>query len=149
DMKRVFDLAKREKARVVLSGDPSQHSSVQRGDMLRVLERERAAKFSELKEIRRQTNSDYRKAVSLISEGDALAADGKTHLEQGVQALDRMGAIVEVAGADRYRHLAADYIATTSDVKRDGTPKSALVVSPTHAEADTVTESIRDGLKQT
>jgi ATP-dependent exoDNAse (exonuclease V) alpha subunit len=59
-----------------------------------------------------------------------------------------MGAIVEVEGEARYRHLAADYAASTSDRKQDGSLKTALVVSPTHAEADKVTNAIRDGLKQ-
>jgi conjugative relaxase-like TrwC/TraI family protein len=149
DMKRVFDLAKRQEARVVLSGDSAQHSSVQRGDALRILERDGAVKFSELTEVRRQTNKDYRNVVTLISEGDRLAKDGRSQLEHGIAALDNMGAIVEIQGEDRYRHLAADYVATTSDIKKDGEYKTALVVSPTHAEAAKVTDAIRDGLKTT
>ena len=148
DMKRVFDLAERQKARVVLSGDASQHSSVQRGDMLRLLQKNSAIQSAELSEVRRQTGKDYRNAVSLISEGDALAKDGRTQLEHGLNALDRMGAIVEIEGDARYRHLAADYIATTSDIKKDGEHKTALVVSPTHAEGEKVTQAIREGLKQ-
>jgi len=34
-----------------------------------------------------------------------------------------MGAIVEIQGEDRYRHLAADYVATTSDIKKTGNIK--------------------------
>ena len=149
DMKRVFDLAKRQQARIVLSGDSAQHSSVQRGDALRILQRDSAVMFSELKEVRRQTNADYRNAVTLIARGDELGADKRTQLERGIEALDQMGAIVEVQGEARYRHLAADYIATISDVKKDGEHKTALVVSPTHAEAGKVTEAIREGLKDT
>ena len=59
-----------------------------------------------------------------------------------------MGAIVEVKGEARYRHLAADYAASTSDRKQDGWLKTALVVSPTHAEAEKVTTAIRDGLRK-
>jgi hypothetical protein len=40
DMKRLFDLAKRQNARIILSGDSAQHSSVLRGDALRVLQRD-------------------------------------------------------------------------------------------------------------
>ena len=149
DMKRLFDLAKRQQARIVLSGDSAQHSSVQRGDALRILQKNEAVKSAELKDVRRQVNADYRNVVSLISEGDRLAKDRRTQLEHGLEALEKMGAIVEVQGESRYRHLAADYVATTSDIKKDGTNKTALVVSPTHAEAAKVTEAIREGLKRT
>jgi conjugative relaxase-like TrwC/TraI family protein len=148
DMKRVFDVARRQKARVVLSGDPSQHSSVQRGDFLRVLQKNDAIAWAELTEVRRQTNKEYRNAVSLISEGDRVVDGTQTQLERGIEALDKMGAIVEVGDESRYRHLAADYIASSSDIKKDGTHKSALVVSPTHAEAEKVTQAIREGLKR-
>jgi conjugative relaxase-like TrwC/TraI family protein len=149
DMKRVFDLAKRQQARIVLSGDTAQHSSVKRGDALRILQKYQVIQSAELTEVRRQTNKEYREAVTFLSGGDELEKDGRTKLEHGLEAIDKMGAIVEVEGDARYRHLAADYIATTSDIKKDGKHKSALVVSPTHAEAAKVTEAIRDGLKRT
>lgn len=149
DTKRIFDLAKRQQARVVLSGDAKQHSSVARGDALRLLERENCIPFAELKEVRRQTNADYREAVTAISEGDLLEKDGRTRLEHGIEALDRMGAIVEIEGDARHRHIAADYIATSSDRGKDGRLKTALVVSPTHAEAHKTTAAIRHGLKAT
>ena len=38
-------------------------------------------------------------------------------------------------------------LAAVAEKKRDGKPKSALVVSPTHAEASRITQAIRDGLK--
>jgi conjugative relaxase-like TrwC/TraI family protein len=149
DMKRVFDLAEREQARVILSGDVKQHSSVARGDALRLLKRDSGMTLAELKEVRRQTGAGYKHAVTAISEGDVLAKDGRTKLEHGIEALDKMGAIIQLEGNDRYRHIAADYIATTSDLKKDGEHKTALVVSPTHAEAERVTDAIRAGLKQT
>lgn len=148
DTKRIFDLAERQKARVVLSGDAKQLSSVARGDAFRLLQRDAGMEFAELKEVRRQTNADYRAAVTAISGGDTLAGDGRTQLEHGIEVLDRMGAIVEVEGEDRYRHLAADYIATISGKKQDGSAETALVVSPTHSEAAKTTNAIRLGLKQ-
>ena len=48
---------------------------------------------------------------------------------------------------DRYQQLAAAYLAAVAEKKRSGEHKSALVVSPTHAEADRITEAIRAGLK--
>jgi conjugative relaxase-like TrwC/TraI family protein len=147
DMKRLFDVAKDQNARIVLSGDTSQHNAVFRGDALRILEKDAGLKTAELKEIRRQTNDDYRSAVKAISEGDAPGKHGKTRLEEGIDILDGMGAIIDASGEDRYRKIAADYAEVTSTRKHDGKLKTALVVSPTHAEAGHVTDAIRDRLK--
>ena len=146
DMKRVFDLASAQDCRVVLSGDSKQHTAVGRGDALRILEREAGMKCAELKEVRRQTNETYRQAVAAISEGDRLGKDGRTKLESGIALLDGMGAIVEAEGEDRFRQIAADYASVTREYKA-GKPKTALVVSPTHAEADKITKCIREELK--
>jgi ATP-dependent exoDNAse (exonuclease V) alpha subunit len=109
DMKRLFDVAKDQEARVILSGDTNQHNAVYRGDALRILEKDAGMKTGELKQIRRQTNDSYREAVKAISEGDKRGKDGKTKLQAGVEILDRMGAIVETSGEERYRQIAADY----------------------------------------
>ncbi len=147
DMKRLFDVAHDQNARVILSGDTNQHSAVYRGDALRVLEKDAGMKTGELKQIRRQTNDSYREAVKAISEGDRRGKDGRTRLEAGVQMLDSVGAIVETNGEERYRQIAADYAAVTLQKKATGEAKSALAVSPTHREADHVTDAIRDALK--
>jgi hypothetical protein len=52
-----------------------------------------------------------------------------------------------VPDTDRYQMLADHYLAAVSEKKRSGEYKTALVVSPTHAEADRTTQAIRDGLK--
>jgi conjugative relaxase-like TrwC/TraI family protein len=153
DAKRLFDLAKNQDARILLVGDSAQHKAVERGDALRILEENAGLKVASLKEIRRQTNEDYRKAVAAIAEGDAMGADGRTRLEAGIEALDKMGAIVETPGEDRYRRIARDYADVIS--RRRWNPntgewqnKSSLVVSPTHREADRVTAAIRAVLKE-
>jgi conjugative relaxase-like TrwC/TraI family protein len=147
DMKRLFDVAKEQDARVILSGDVNQHNAVFRGDALRILERDAGIKTAELKEIRRQTNAEYREAVKAISEGDAPGKDGRTRLEAGIEMLDKAGAIIEAPGANRYQHIAEDYAEVTSARKHGGGTKSALVVSPTHREGERVTEAIREELK--
>jgi conjugative relaxase-like TrwC/TraI family protein len=147
DMKRLFDVAKQQNARVVLSGDTSQHNAVLRGDALRLLERDTGMKTGVLKEIRRQTDANYRAAVKAISEGDAPAKDGGTRLEAGMKMLDDMGAIIEAPGANRYQHIADDYAEVTAARKHGGGFKTALVVSPTHKEGEKVNEAIRDALK--
>jgi conjugative relaxase-like TrwC/TraI family protein len=147
DMKRLFDVAKAQDARVVLSGDTAQHTGVKRGDALRILERDSGIKTAQLKEIRRQTNETYRAAVKAISEGDAPGKDGRTRLEAGMEILDNMGAIIETNGDDRYRQIAGDYAQVTRSKKDGGDGKTALVVSPTHKEGERVTEAIREELR--
>ena len=147
DMKRLFDVAQAQDARVVLSGDTRQHTGVARGDALRILEKDAGIKTAELSQIRRQTNETYRNAVQAISEGDTLGRDGRTGLHTGLEILNRMGAIIEVHGDARYRLIAADYVQSTAQRKAGGKEKTALVVSPTHREADRVTGAIRDALK--
>jgi ATP-dependent exoDNAse (exonuclease V) alpha subunit len=147
DMKRLFDVAKEQDARVVLSGDTAQHTGVKRGDALRILERDAGITTAELKEIRRQTNETYRAAVKAISQADSIGKDGKTRLEAGIAILDGMGAIIEASGEDRYQQIAADYAKVTAARKHGGGGKTALVVSPTHGEAEKVTDAIRDALR--
>jgi hypothetical protein len=104
-------------------------------------------KTAQLSEIRRQSDLSYRKAIKAISEGDTVGRDGRTRLEAGMEMLDKMGAIVELEGDERYKAIAGDYLAITSTKKRDGEFMTSLVVSPTHREADRVTGTIRDALK--
>jgi conjugative relaxase-like TrwC/TraI family protein len=149
DMKRLFDVAKQQEARVILSGDTKQHNAVLRGDALRILERDAGIKTAELKEIRRQTNEDYRAGVKAISEGDTAGKSGKTRLAEGMEMLDQAGAIIEAPGANRYQHIAADYLEVTAARKHGGGSKTALVISPTHKEGERVTSAIREELKHT
>src|SRR5579872_339113 len=148
DMKRLFDVATDQNARVILSGDTAQHSGVTRGDALRILEKNAGLKCGRLKQIRRQTDERYRSAVAAIAEADRLGPDGRTQLQAGIEALDAMGAIIETPGEDRYRRIARDYAAAVSERRQGGMYKSALVVSPTHREAERVTEAIREVLKE-
>ncbi len=148
DMKRLFDVARQQDSRVLLVGDSSQHFGVQRGDALRILEKDSGIRTAALSEIRRQTNEDYRNAVKAISEGDAPGAGGRTRLQEGIAALDGMGAIIETPDGDRYRQIAEAYATAIAEHRQDGAFKSALVVSPTHKEADRVTDAIRSSLKE-
>ena len=139
DTNRLFQLAKANNKRVILSGDSKQHSAVARGDALRIIEENSGMKFAELREIRRQKNDAYRSAVGDISKGELAAGNAKTFLQQGIEKLDAMGAVVECQGKERFQKVADDYLAAG--------PATALVVTPTHLEAAKVTEYIRAGLK--
>lgn len=128
----LFDIAKREGARVILSGDKRQHGSVERGATLRLLEQEAGLAPAEIKNIQRQ-KGNYKQTVQALSEGKTA---------DGLRRLDALGWIREVDDGDRYRALARDYVGTTAE------GKTALVVSPTHAEGDRITEEIREELKR-
>jgi conjugative relaxase-like TrwC/TraI family protein len=131
-LKRVVELAQQNNCRVILSGDTAQHTAVERGDALRLLERHAALQSVEIKKIRRQLDPTYREAVNALRHGN---------VEAGFSGLDKLGAVHEVPADERYKLLAADYLRAVKD------GKSALVISPTHAEGGRVTEKIRGELK--
>ena len=139
DMIQVFDVAQAVDARVLLVGDRRQHRSVTAGEPLKLLEEKAGLKVAEVTEILRQQNGDYKKAAQAFSEG---------RTDDGFKELDKLRWIKQVPDADRYRQLAAAYLSAAAEKKKNGEPKSALCVSPTHAEADRITQAIRDGLKR-
>ncbi len=138
EMLQLFNTARDVGARVVLVGDRKQHRSVSAGEPLRLLEEKAKLPVAEVTEIMRQSG-DYRKAAMALSEG---------RTEDGFQELEKLGWIREVPDADRYKELAAAYLAASREKKRDGEYKSALVVSPTHAEAARITGAIRSKLQE-
>ena len=130
-LKQVTDLAWKQEFRLVLSGDPKQHGSVERGDVLRLVESQAGLPVVEVTEIKRQ-KGDYKKAIQALSRGD---------VETGLARLDAIGSVKEIAEETRHKRLAADYLETVS------VRKSVLVVSPTHLEGERVTAEIRAGLR--
>ena len=137
DMLRLFDIARDAGARVVLVGDKRQHRSVSAGEPLKLLEERAGVPVAEVTEVVRQTHGDYRKAAVALSQGDTAGGFGE---------LDRLGWIREVPDAERYQVLAGAYLAAVREKARDGKDKSALVVSPTWAECDRVTGTVRAAL---
>jgi conjugative relaxase-like TrwC/TraI family protein len=137
DMLRLFDIASEQDARIVLVGDKRQHRSVSAGEPLRLLEERAGIKPAEVTEIVRQ-QGNYRKAAKALSDGDTA---------KGFAELDRLGWISEIPHAGRYWVLAQAYLSATREKKKNGEHKTALVVSPTHAEGARITRFIRDALK--
>jgi ATP-dependent exoDNAse (exonuclease V) alpha subunit len=135
-MKRLFDMAQKGNNRIILSGDYTQHSSVEAGDAFRLLQSEAGVKFAELRSIRRQKDAGYRKAVEDISQGTGKSA------QRGFDALDKMGCVVEASGPERHKMLIGDYLKAVED------NKSALIIAPTRAEGQRLTETLRGALKE-
>ncbi len=137
DMLRVFDVAEGVGARVILVGDRRQHRSVTAGEPLKLLEENAGLPVARVTDILRQ-KAEYKKVAQALSEG---------RTGQAFEKLEELGWIKQVPDADRYKQLAAAYLSAAAEKKQDGKQKSALVVSPTHAEADRITQAIRAGLK--
>lgn len=130
-MRRLFDVAKKVNARVVLSGDAKQHKPVERGDAMRLLESQAELPVAELTRVVRQTGT-YRDAVEAISKG---------RFDQGVMLLDQIGAIKERSGKD-WTELVVDFV----EKRRQG--RSTLAIAPTHAVGDQLSSLIRSGLQR-
>jgi conjugative relaxase-like TrwC/TraI family protein len=138
DMVKVFGVAEAVGARVVLVGDKRQHRSVSAGEPLKLLEERAGVPVAEVTKIVRQAEGDYRKAAKALSEGNTA---------KGFAELNRLGWIVEIPHAGRYWVLAQGYLSAILEKDKKGNQKTALVVSPTHAEGNRITRFIRDALK--
>jgi len=134
DMARLFKLAREAGSRVVLSGDTGQHASVTRGDALRILEQYSGYRFSELTTIRRQKPEAFRQIVQ-------LAAAKQT--DKAFAKLLELGAVTETSNdhGELHQCAAAAYLSATKQ------GRSALLVSPTWAEIEAVTDKVRETLK--
>ena len=131
-LNKVFKIADEQDARVVLSGDSKQHHSVERGDAFRLLQ-ERGMAVAEVKEIQRQ-RGDYKQAVKHLSTGD---------VERGWQGLEDLGVIHEVEDLESRKDMV---ISAYQEANRKG--QTVLVVSPTHAEARSITNALRSSEKE-
>ncbi|WP_165063980.1 MobF family relaxase [Paludisphaera rhizosphaerae] len=131
-MRKFFDAADRTGSRVLLVGDSAQHAPVERGSPLKVLADYAGVKAAEIRTIKRQQTAEYREAAQMLAEGKVGAA---------FDALDSLGWVHELDANSRHATLAADY----ADATAPGKLKSAdaLVIAPTHAEGEALTESIR------
>lgn len=139
----IFEIAKAQNARIVLSGDVRQHASPRRGEAMRILEKEAGLSIARVESIQRQKGK-YRKAVELISRGHEIVDQktGLTGMVAGFDLLDRMGKIKECLPDERHAVLAQDYF------KAEKKKQSTLIVAPTHAEGRLVTEQIRNELRE-
>lgn len=132
DMKKLLEISEQYNARLILGGDTRQHTSVVRGDALLILNTVAGIKTAEVSKIYRQKNKDYSEAVQALSEGK---------INQGFQKLDEIGSIKSIDPMKPNEELIGDYMKTV----RKG--KSALIVSPTHEQGESVTHALRQKLR--
>lgn len=133
DMTALLEITTKQNARLILGGDTRQHSGVVRGDALRILNTVAGIKTAEVSHIYRQRGQEYRSAVEDLSKGDVA---------NGFEKLDRMGAIETIDPLLPNDQLVKDYV----DTVRKG--KSALIISPTHKQADSVTDTVRQKMQE-
>ena len=138
DMLKVFEAAEHVGARLLLVGDRRQHRSVMAGEPLKLLQENAGLKVAEVTKIWRQKNDDYKNIAQALGEG---------RIGHAFEILDKIGWIKEIQGDERYKEMAEAYLSAVIEKKKDGKPKTALVVSPTHTEGNRITQSIREGLK--
>ena len=124
EFRKLTDLAEGLGARILVVGDHRQHKSVARGDVLKLLVERANLPVAEVSEIKRQSG-EYRQVAEMLSKGQVGPAFTK---------LDGMGWVKETG-------VEADYLAALK------AGKTALIVAPTHAEGDRLTDGIRERLK--
>ncbi len=133
-MNSIIDLAKRQNARILLTGDTRQHHSVERGDAMRVLEKYGQVKPAYLTKNQRQINRQYRQAVQALSEGQMM---------NGFKILEEMNAIKEAEEMEQVKeNVAIEY---ADAVKAN---EKALVIATTHLQGQAVTDCIRGKLRE-
>ena len=133
DTARLFDLADKHNARIILVGDLKQLGSVEAGAAFAQLQGA-GMETAKLAEIVRQTNTAAKDAVLASIEGDAKKA---------LDALDRGGGqIVENADrAERFAVTAERYAGLDKESRA-----RTLVIEPSREGRDALTADIRDAL---
>lgn len=129
----VINLAKKQNARILMTGDTRQHNSVERGDAMRIIQEFGHTQSATISKNQRQKNDSYRNAVNDLSKG---------RMEDGFKTLDKMGAIQEANDFDGLtENVANDYLKSVKAKDK------AIVIAPTHKQGRAVTQSIRAKLK--
>ena len=133
DTARLFDLAEKHDARVILVGDVKQLGSVEAGAAFAQLQ-SAGMETAKLGEIVRQTNAAAKDAVLASIEGDARKA---------LAALDRGGGriIEKVDRAERFAAIAEHY----AGLDKTGRART-LIIEPSREGRDALTDDIRSAL---
>lgn len=132
-MNSIIDIAQKQNARILLTGDIKQHNAVERGDALRTIQKYGGVKPARISKIQRQKVDDYKKAIELIS-GDKI--------EKGFKVLDKIGAIKEADDFENLKNnIANEYLSAIKG------KEETLIVATTHAQGKAVTYEIREKMK--
>tara|TARA_B100000965_G_scaffold406778_1_gene448483 strand:- start:35095 stop:36507 length:1413 start_codon:yes stop_codon:yes gene_type:complete len=128
-MHGLLSLAKKTDSRVLLVGDTKQHSGVEAGDALAILEQHSEAPIFQLTEVLRQKSVVYRKACEMLNQ---------QKYEGALRLLDKMGWVKE--GEDFIEQAASLYVRN----KEEG--KDTIMIAPTWPLIDLLNENTRKKL---
>jgi conjugative relaxase-like TrwC/TraI family protein len=137
DMVQLMNIAEKHDNRVLFVGDWKQHASVDAGDAFRLLQAEGGLKYAELTENRRQEDKAHREAVNKIATGM------REEIGKGFKELDKLGAVVVEKDRDKLRQKL-----TRAFLKAKDQGETALIITPTHKEAEYLTAHLREALKE-
>jgi conjugative relaxase-like TrwC/TraI family protein len=127
-------LAERNDNRVILVGDPKQHTSVEAGDAFRAMIKYGNLQVCRLQEIQRQKDPVYREAVRELARGNVL---------KSFEHFEARGAVMEIKDNQTMLEKAGDdYVQSTA------TGKLCLAVTPVWSEVHAFSDVVRDKLKE-
>ena len=140
EMQKLLQLAQKQNAKILFVGDTKQHNSVAAGDALRLIENHSPIPIAEISTTTRQKEARYLEAVQALSQGET---------SKGLKILEKMGALKSATenGSPLTHEVRAQAVAQEYLSKiQEGL--TTLVVTPTWAEHERVTQAIRNELKQ-
>lgn len=145
-MNKIITIAEEQKARLLLVGDWKQHSSVEAGSAMKLIETRSGIEIARVNEIVRQRHVErYKNVVTKMAGAIRNRSDEarKERMEAAYDDLNKNGSIIEIKEKSiRHNRIADDYLIYTKKKTDD-----ALVVSPTIKEGKVLTETIREKLR--
>jgi conjugative relaxase-like TrwC/TraI family protein len=130
---RFLNVAKANACRVIIAGDTAQHHAVERGDIMRTLEKHAGLPVAEVQSIIRQ-QGQYKEAVEAVRAGKLEAAFATLERMEAIKVSPDIGAL--------HQQLAEDYVSLLKERKK------VLIVSPQHQEITAVTKAVREKLRE-
>jgi ATP-dependent exoDNAse (exonuclease V) alpha subunit len=132
-MRDLCQLAEENDNRVILVGDPKQHTSVEAGDAFRAMMKYGHLQVCRLREIQRQKDPVYKEAVRELAQGNVL---------KSFEHFEARGAVMEIKDHQAMLGKAADdYVQSTA------AGKLCLAVTPVWSEIHAFSDVVRDKLK--
>lgn len=131
DMNKILERCD-DKTKIVLIGDTKQMQPIGQGKIFASLQQHNAVQSVRIAEIQRQTDSNYKEAVSKLGNKEVAAALFK---------LEKMGSIREVEHRDtRLAEIAAKYLEK---------PRATIIVTSRNVDREQLNQMIRDELRAT